>query len=291
MADTMQGLILGRALQGMGAIASTLMAMVTDLTSEQNRTKAMASIGASIGLSFILAMIAGPLIASAMGLSGVFWDHLKLNNFSRPVLSMPKENSNLLLHSCCAPCAGEIMEALAASNIKTTVYFYNPNIHPIEEYEIRKNENKRFCDKLGFECIDGDYDKDNWFERIKGLEDEPERGKRCTQCFDMRFERSALFAQENGFGVYATTLGISRWKDMEQINSSGLRAAKRYEDVSYWDFNWRKQGGSSRMVEISKREEFYQQEYCGCVYSLRDTNRWRRKNNKDRIIRGVKFYS
>ena len=218
-------------------------------------------------------------------------DHLKLDNFSRPVLSMPKENSNLLLHSCCAPCAGEIMEALAASNIKTTVYFYNPNIHPIEEYEIRKNENKRFCDKLGFECIDGDYDKDNWFESIKGLEDEPERGKRCTQCFDMRFERSALFAQENGFGVYATTLGISRWKDMEQINSSGLRAAKRYEDVSYWDFNWRKQGGSSRMVEISKREEFYQQEYCGCVYSLRDTNRWRRKNNKDRIIRGVKFYS
>ena len=218
-------------------------------------------------------------------------DHLKLDNFSRPVLSMPKENSNLLLHSCCAPCAGEIMEALAASNIKTTVYFYNPNIHPIEEYEIRKNENKRFCDKLGFECIDGDYDKDNWFERIKGLEDEPERGKRCTQCFDMRFERSALFAQENGFGVYATTLGISRWKDMEQINSSGLRAAKRYEDVSYWDFNWRKQGGSSRMVEISKREEFYQQEYCGCVFSLRDTNRWRRKNNKDRIIRGVKFYS
>ena len=218
-------------------------------------------------------------------------DHLKLDNFARPVLSMPKENSNLLLHSCCAPCAGEIMEALAASNINTTVYFYNPNIHPIEEYEIRKNENKRFCDKLGFECIDGDYDKDNWFERIKGLEDEPERGKRCTQCFDMRFERSALFAKENGFGVYATTLGISRWKDMEQINSSGLRAAKRYDDVSYWDFNWRKQGGSSRMVEISKREEFYQQEYCGCVYSLRDTNRWRRKNNKDRIIRGVKFYS
>ena len=106
----------------------------------------------------------------------------------------------------------------------------------------------------------------------------------------MRFERSALFAKENGFGVYATTLGISRWKDMEQINSSGLRAAERYDEVSYWDFNWRKQGGSSRMVDISKREEFYQQEYCGCVYSLRDTNRWRRENNKDRIIRGVKFY-
>jgi hypothetical protein len=204
---------------------------------------------------------------------------------------MPEEGTKLLLHSCCAPCAGEIMEALAVSEIETTVYFYNPNIHPKEEYETRKNENRRFCDKLGFECIDADYDKDNWFERIKGLEDEPERGKRCTQCFDMRFERSALYAKENGFGVYATTLGISRWKDMEQINDSGLRAAERYEDLAYWDFNWRKQGGSSRMIEISKREEFYQQEYCGCVYSLRDTNRWRRKNNKDRIIRGVKFYS
>jgi predicted adenine nucleotide alpha hydrolase (AANH) superfamily ATPase len=107
----------------------------------------------------------------------------------------------------------------------------------------------------------------------------------------MRFERSALYAQENNFGVYATTLGISRWKDMNQINQSGLKAAGRYKDVIYWDFNWRKQGGSSRMIEISKRENFYQQEYCGCVYSLRDTNRWRRENNKDRIIRGVKFYS
>ena len=217
-------------------------------------------------------------------------DKLKLDNYERPKLQMPDEGTNLLLHSCCAPCAGEIMEALAASDIKTTVFFYNPNIHPDEEYEIRKKENRRFCEKLGFECIDADYDKDNWFERVKGLEDEPERGKRCTQCFDMRFERSALFANENNFGVYATTLGISRWKDMNQIKNSGHKAADRYKNVTYWDFNWRKQGGSSRMIEISKREEFYQQEYCGCVYSLRDTNRWRRKNNKERIIRGVKFY-
>jgi Uncharacterized protein conserved in bacteria len=183
------------------------------------------------------------------------------------------------------------MEAVSASDIKTTVYFYNPNIHPQEEYEIRKDENKRFCDKLGFKFIDADYDKDNWFERIKGLENEPERGKRCTQCFDMRFERSALYAHENGFNVYATTLGISRWKNMEQINNSGKRAAERYVNIHYWDFNWRKKGGSSRMIEISKREEFYQQEYCGCVYSLRDTNKWRQQNNKDRIIRGIKFYN
>ena len=91
----------------------------------------------------------------------------------------------------------------------------------------------------------------------------------------MRFERSALFAKENKFSLFATTLGISRWKDLDQINKSGLRAASRYESLTFWNFNWRKQGGSSRMIESSKREEFYQQEYCGCVYSLRDTNKWR----------------
>ena len=214
-----------------------------------------------------------------------------VDNYSRPKLVLPNGEKKLLLNSCCAPCAGEIMEAVAISNIETTVFFYNPNIHPQEEYEIRKDENKRFCEKLGFNFIDADYDKDNWFERIKGLENEPERGARCTQCFDMRFERSALYAKENGFKVYATTLGISRWKDMDQINSSGEKAANRYDEIKYWDFNWRKKGGAARMIEISKREQFYQQEYCGCVYSLRDTNKWRQANNKDRIIRGIKFYN
>ena len=217
-------------------------------------------------------------------------NHLKLENYSRPKLEFPHKDKKLLLHSCCAPCAGEIMEAVAASGIDTTVYFYNPNIHPEEEYLIRKEENIKFCEKLRFNFIDADYDTDNWFERVQGLEHEPERGKRCTQCFDMRFEKSALFAVENDFPVFATTLGISRWKDMNQINNSGSRAANRYEELIYWDFNWRKQGGSSRMIEISKRENFYQQEYCGCVYSLRDTNRWRMQNDKSRIIRGIKFY-
>ena len=218
-------------------------------------------------------------------------DHLKAANYDRPKLETPNGESSLLLHSCCAPCAGEIMEAVAASDIDTTVYFYNPNIHPIEEYELRKEENKRYCEALDFKFIDADYDKDNWFDRIKGLEDEPERGERCTKCFDMRFERSALFAHENNFSLFATTLGISRWKDLDQVNNSGLRAANRYDKLAFWDFNWRKQGGSSRMIEISKREEFYQQEYCGCVYSLRDTNKWRKENNRPRIKRGEKFYS
>ena len=218
-------------------------------------------------------------------------ESLKAEKYNRPKLETPNGESSLLLHSCCAPCAGEIMEAVAASEIKTTVYFYNPNIHPIQEYELRKEENKRYCQKLGFNFIDADYDKDNWFKRIKGLENEPERGERCTKCFDMRFERSALYAHENNFSLFATTLGISRWKDLDQVNNSGLRAADRYSGLNFWDYNWRKAGGSPRMIEISKREEFYQQEYCGCVYSLRDTNKWRKENNRPRVIRGQKYYS
>ena len=216
--------------------------------------------------------------------------NFSLDNFDRPKLEMPNKEKKLLLHSCCAPCAGEIMEAVAASGIETTIYFYNPNIHPKEEYEIRKDENIRFAEKLGFDFIDADYDKDNWFERIKGLENEPERGKRCTVCFDMRFERTALYAHENNFKIFATTLGISRWKDLEQINNSGLKAAKRYNSLDFWDFNWRKQGGSSRMLEISKKEKFYKQEYCGCVYSLRDTNKWRKSRGREIIKRGINFY-
>ena len=215
---------------------------------------------------------------------------LSTENYNRPILNMPVIDNKLLLHSCCAPCAGEIMDAVAASGIDTTIFFYNPNIHPKEEYEIRKNENIRYANKLGFDFVDADYDKENWFERVKGLENEPERGKRCTVCFDMRFERSALYAFENNFKVFATTLGISRWKDLDQINISGLKAAKRYNEVQFWDFNWRKQGGSARMLEISKQENFYKQEYCGCVYSLRDTNRWRKSKGRKIVERGINFY-
>lgn len=155
---------------------------------------------------------------------------------------------------------------------------------------MRKDENKRFADKHHIPFIDDDYNTEDWFARAKGMEDEPERGIRCTMCFDMRFERTALYAYEHGFPLITSSLGISRWKNMEQINDCGLRAAAHYPGIDYWTFNWRKQGGSQRMIEISKREEFYQQEYCGCVYSLRDTNRWRRENGRERIKLGEKYY-
>ncbi|MBF7682520.1 epoxyqueuosine reductase QueH [Acinetobacter sp. B5B] len=209
----------------------------------------------------------------------------------RAKLELPNKADKLLLHSCCAPCSGEVMEAIIASGIDFSIFFYNPNIHPVKEYLIRKEENIRFAEKHNIPFIDCDYDTDNWFERAKGMEDEPERGIRCTMCFDMRFERTALYAHEHGFSVISSSLGISRWKDMKQINGCGERAASHYPNMAYWDYNWRKGGGSSRMIEISKREEFYQQEYCGCVYSLRDTNRFRKSQGRERIKLGVKFYS
>lgn len=216
--------------------------------------------------------------------------HLRLSNYQRPTLHLPNSASHLLLHSCCAPCVGEVMQAVAKSGIKQTIIFYNPNIHPQEEYILRKDENKRYADQLSIPFVDLDYDTDNWFERVKGLENEPERGKRCDVCFDMRFERTALYAWEHNFTVFTSSLGISRWKDFAQINRGGLKAASRYAAMHYWTHNWRKQGGAIRMLEISKQEHFYQQEYCGCVYSLRDTNRWRMAHNRPRIERGVLFY-
>ncbi|MBT2745299.1 MULTISPECIES: epoxyqueuosine reductase QueH [unclassified Lysobacter] len=207
----------------------------------------------------------------------------------RKPLQLPG-GDKLLLHSCCAPCSGELMEAFVVAGIDYSVFFYNPNIHPIKEYELRKEENIRFAQKHGVPFIDADYDTDRWFARAKGMENEPERGIRCTMCFDMRFERTALYAHEHGFPVMTTSLGISRWKNMAQINDSGQRAVAPYPGLSYWDYNRRKDGGSQRMIQIGKRERFYQQEYCGCVYSLRDTNRHRKAQGRERIQLGVMFY-
>lgn len=208
----------------------------------------------------------------------------------RPVLTPPDGETKVLLHSCCAPCSGEVMEAMTASGIDYTIFFYNPNIHPKKEYLLRKDENIRFAEQHNVPFVDADYDADNWFQRAKGMEWEPERGIRCTMCFDMRFERTALYAFENGFPVITSSLGISRWKNMTQINDCGVRAAKPYDGVKYWEFNWRKGGGSSRMIDISKREEFYMQEYCGCIYSLRDTNDFRLSRGREKIKIGTMFY-
>ena len=195
---------------------------------------------------------------------------LEVSPISRPVLVPPGGQNKVLLHSCCAPCSGEVMEALLASGIDYTIYFYNPNIHPLKEYLLRKEENMRFADKFGIPFIDKDDDYEN---------DRKEW-----------FEKAAQYAHENGFPVFTSSLGISRWKNMNQINDCGRRAAEKYPGLVYWDFNWRKGGGSARMIEISKRERFYQQEYCGCAYSLRDSNAHRKSQGRPPIKIGVKYY-
>lgn len=205
-------------------------------------------------------------------------------------LDVPSDEKKVLIHSCCAPCAGELMELMLENGIELTIFFYNPNIHPKKEYEIRKQENIRFAEKLGIPFVDADYDVQNWFYKAKGMEHEPERGKRCTMCFDMRFVKTAEYAKQHGFKVITSSLGISRWKNMNQINACGQQAAELIGDVTYWDYNWRKQGGSARMYEIAKRENFYKQEYCGCIYSLRDTNDWRESKGREKITIGEEFY-
>ena len=205
-------------------------------------------------------------------------------------LTPPGAARRVLMHSCCAPCAGELMEQMVANGIDLTIFFYNPNIHPLREYDIRKNENIRFAEKMNIPFIDADYDVQNWFARAKGMEREPERGVRCTMCFDMRFARTALYAHEHGFPVITSSLGISRWKNLDQINDCGVRAAEPYDGITYWEYNWRLKGGGARMYDIAKREEFYAQQYCGCIYSLRDSNDWRVQNGREKIAIGETWY-
>jgi predicted adenine nucleotide alpha hydrolase (AANH) superfamily ATPase len=212
--------------------------------------------------------------------------------YERPEIDItpPNGETKVLIHSCCAPCSGELMELMVENGVDLTIFFYNPNIHPKKEYEIRKQENIRFAEKMNIPFVDGDYDVQNWFHKAKGMGNEPERGVRCTMCFDMRFVRTAQYAEAHGFKVITSSLGISRWKNMEQINASGHFAASQVEDVMYWDYNWRAKGGGARMYEIAKRERFYKQEYCGCIYSLRDTNQWRTSNDRETIAIGEEFY-
>lgn len=195
-------------------------------------------------------------------------------------LILPNKEKKLLLHCCCAPCSGGIIESLYQSNIELTILFFNPNIQPKEEYEKRKREIVRYVLKLDIPFVDSDYDQDVWFERIKGFELEPERGKRCSVCFDMRLERSALFAYENGFNIFTSSFGISRWKNMAQVNDSGIRAASRYPNLAYWTHNWRKNNGSVHMQKVIDREQFYLQQYCGCIFSQRNIDLFSSKSSK-----------
>lgn len=193
-------------------------------------------------------------------------------------------NAKLLLHSCCAPCSGSMIKVLVDQGIDVTILWYNPNIHPRSEYEIRKQENMKYAMKAGIPFVDLDYDSKEWFARARGMEWDPERGARCTMCFDMRMERTALYAHEHGFTLFTTTNATSRWKDVEQVNGSGRKAAEKYPNLQFWEYNWQTDKLTQLKYEVSAENSFYKQEYCGCAYSLRDTNAYRKLNNQPPVV-------
>ena len=197
-------------------------------------------------------------------------------------ISVPGGHTKVLLHTCCAPCSSAIIESLLQHNITPTIFYCNPNIYPQEEYEIRKNECTRYAQSLGLDIIDADYNHEHWLNQIKGFENEPERGSRCMLCFKTRLRETAEFAHANGFKVITTTLASSRWKSLEQINAAGQWAVEPFDDVTWWDQNWRKGGLSERRIAIIKEYGFYNQQYCGCEFSMRSIEKQTNDNNTDK---------
>ena len=179
-------------------------------------------------------------------------------------------SSRVLLHACCAPCSGAIVECLMERGIRPVLFYSNSNIAPQQEDEHRLNECIRYARKWGLEIVDDVYDHDAWGCCAAGLESEPERGARCLACFKFRLLRAARYAQEHDFQVLATTLAASRWKSIEQVNEAGAWACAQVEGVSWWAQNWRRGGLQERRNAIIKEENFYNQLYCGCEFSQRD---------------------
>ncbi len=186
-------------------------------------------------------------------------------------LNVPMGQTEVLLHTCCAPCSSAIIECLLNNGIRPVIYYCNPNIYPLEEYLVRKEECTRYAKALGLDIIDDDYDHEAWLEAVKGLENEPERGGRCLRCFKLRLLRTAEYARDNGFRVITTTLASSRWKSLEQINEAGEWACAQVSGVVWWDRNWRKGGLQERRLQIIKEYDFYNQLYCGCEFSYKST--------------------
>ncbi|WP_230974945.1 epoxyqueuosine reductase QueH [Aminipila luticellarii] len=184
-----------------------------------------------------------------------------------------KEKPKLLLHSCCGPCSTSVIERLAGS-YDVTIFFYNPNITDQEEYEKRRttqlefieayNQNAMEDEKVDF--IEGEFFPEEFFRMVKGLEEEPEGGKRCTQCFKLRLERTAAEAKLKGFELFGTTLTVSPHKNYLLISKIGKDLALSY-GLSFLDMDFKKKAGYQRSVELSKEYGLYRQNYCGCCFS------------------------
>lgn len=182
------------------------------------------------------------------------------------------ETPTLFLHSCCAPCSSYVLEYLS-QYFKITVFYYNPNIYPDEEYFKRVQEQKQFIksfpakNKISF--IEGNFDKERFYAMAKGLEDSPECGERCFKCYTLRLRETAQYAQQNNFDYFTTTLTISPLKNAEKLNQIGLELAKEY-GVKYLVSDFKKKNGYKRSTELSKQYGMYRQDYCGCIFSMRE---------------------
>ena len=161
-----------------------------------------------------------------------------------------------------------MIEKLAAEQADFTVVFYNPNIQPEEEYRKRCDENKRLCAALSVPFVALEYDTERWCSLTQGLEKEPERGRRCDICFEMRLRRAMEYAQTHGFDAVASVLGVSRWKDLDQVNRAAARAEAATGGV-YEAVEGRKGGMQERRAQLIRELNLYNQEYCGCPFSFR----------------------
>ena len=172
----------------------------------------------------------------------------------------------LILMSCCAPCSCGAIKQLANGKIPDIddfiVMFFNPNIFPETEYQKRLSEQIKYCEKLGVKYVIGDYNHDDWRQTIQGLENEPERGKRCSKCFAYRFCYAAQYAKEHGFDAIASVFGVSRHKDQNQVDNS---ANESCGEIKYLPIKW----DESLRQQINRESDFYRQNYCGCEFSIR----------------------
>ena len=192
------------------------------------------------------------------------------------------EGSTLLMHACCAPCSSACLERLG-NYFDISILYYNPNITDKDEYLKRVEEIKKFISgfktKYPIKLIEGRYDPKEFFEIAKGLEDEPERGKRCFKCYKLRLNETAKVAEENNFDYFCTTLTLSPYKNATWLNEIGEDLNNNYNST-YLYSDFKKKNGYKRSIELSKEFDLYRQDYCGCVYSLRDEIE-RKKNKTD----------
>ncbi len=172
-----------------------------------------------------------------------------------------------LLHTCCAPCGIAVIDELR-KEFDLTILFFNPNIYPETEYIKRKAEVIRVCEEWSLPMIDMDYVPEEWDSRVRGLEGEPEQGKRCYTCIGMRLDRSAREAKERGFGIFGTTLTMGSRKSSKVIFPIGEAAARRYS-LAFYAEDWKKKGRESIGRQMVRERGIYRQNYCGCRYSIR----------------------